>query len=524
MVTGTTTVAGNTLVTGNTTVTGNTSVVGATYLTGNSYVTGNTFVTGTTTVSGNTYVTGAVTTITGNTYLTGNSYVTGTVNVTGNSYITGNTFVQGPTTVTGNITVTGNSVQTGLSTFVVSQQNSTIGAVEITGDTNGLSQTPITTGVMLHVTGQASTPSRVYNDAMNNYALYVGRRFDGTMASPTAVQANEDIMRLAGGVYTSTGWANIGPSRISFVTNEDQTGTNQGGRLEFWATANTAGPAYANIQRIATVDAAVGFQATQFTTAGNVTAGNVIATTVTATNLTANAVSLQNQITGANAAIVTANTGMKSYVDGQVTTINSSIQTLNANVGAFEIYANANIGTATTNITTLFANAATQQTQITSLYTNANANTSAYLSTGITTNIVTTGNVTAGNVAVSAGGTLSTPRVILNDSGVRQLTGNTSVTLDFSTDSMVSLTNPTGTVTITLSNYTAGSIIRFIYSSATARTINLGVAAAVNSTTGGTTLLSTGPGAPIGNNQSVILTYYCVGGTAATTYVSASYV
>lgn len=282
-VTGNTLVTGNTTVTGTTTVTGNTTVTGSAFLTGNTTVTGNTLVTGTTTVAGNTLVTGN-TTVTGNTsvvgttYLTGNSYVTGTATITGNSYITGNTFVQGPTTVTGNITVTGNSVQTGLSTFVVSQQNSTIGAVEITGDTNGLSQTPITTGVMLHVTGQASTPSRVYNDAMNNYALYVGRRFNGTMASPTAVLANDDISRFVGGVYTSAGWANIGPSRISFVSSENQTGTNQGGRIELWTTANSAGPAYANIQRIATVDAAVGVQATQFTTAGNVTAGNVNAT------------------------------------------------------------------------------------------------------------------------------------------------------------------------------------------------------------------------------------------------------
>ena len=145
-------------------------------------------------------------------------------------------------------------------------------------------------------------------------------------------------------------------------------------------------------------------------------------------------------------------------------------------------------------------------------------------SNAIGTTATYTGNVTAGNIAVSALGTLSTPRVILNDGGIRQLTGNTAVTLDFSTDSMVSLTNPTNAVTITLANYTAGAVVKFIYSSATARTINLGVAAAVNSTTGGTTLLSTGPGAPIGNNQSVILTYYCVGGTAATTYVSASYV
>ena len=322
LVTGTTTVAGNTLVTGNTTVTGNTSVVGATYLTGNSYVTGNTFVTGTTTVSGNTYVTGAVTTITGNTYLTGNSFVTGTVNVTGNSYITGNTFVQGPTTVTGNITVTGNSVQTGLSTFVVSRQNSTIGAVEITGDTNGLWQTPITTGVMLQVTGQASTPSRIYNDAMNNYALYVGRRFDGTMASPTAVQANEDIMRLAGGVYTSTGWANIGPSRISFVSSENQTDTNQGGRIELWTTANSAGPAYANIQRIATVDAAVGVQATQFTTAGNVTAANVNAT-------------LHGNVVGVATGLATAGTtAAGTFLMGQV---NIPAQTIPKNTASVDV-------------------------------------------------------------------------------------------------------------------------------------------------------------------------------------------
>jgi hypothetical protein len=114
--------------------------------------------------------------------------------------------------------------------------------------------------------------------------------------------------------------------------------------------------------------------------------------------------------------------------------------------------------------------------------------------------------------------------MVFNNGGIRQLTGNTTVTLDFTTDSMVSLTNPTNTVTITLANYTAGAIVRFIYSSATARNINMGVAAAVNSTTGTANITGTGGGALYGANQSVILTYYCVGGTAATTYVSASYV
>ena len=132
-----------------------------------------------------------------------------------------------------------------------------------------------------------------------------------------------------------------------------------------------------------------------------------------------------------------------------------------------------------------------------------------------------TGNITGGNVNVSTSGVLTVPRILFNDGGIRTLTGNTAVTLDFSTDSMVSLTNPTNTVTITLQNYVAGAVIRFIYSSATARQINTGVAAAVNSTTGAANITAGAGG--IGPNQSVILTYYCVGGTAATTYVAASY-
>ena len=403
---------GNLTVNGNLITNGGTYLVGTTTFVGPAVHEGNLVTNGNLITVGSSYFQGNITEV-GNLLVIGNAINNGNSVFNGLSTFNGNTVRNGDTVSNGNITWNGNTTTNGVAvnngatifngntTFVVATQNSVEGAVEITGDTNGLWQTPVTTGVMLHVTGQASLPSRVYNDAMNNYALYVGRRFDGTMSAPTAVQANEDIVRFAGGVYTSTGWANIGPSRISIVSSENQTGTNQGGRIEFWTTANSAGPAYANIQRIASVDAAVGFQATQFTTAGN---------------------------------------------------------------------------------------------------------------------------VTAGNIAVSASGTLSTPRVILTDGGVRQLTGNTAVTLDFSTDSMVSLTNPTGTVTITLTNYTAGAVIRFIYSSATARNIAMGVAAAVNSTTGSTTITGTGPGANYGSNQAVVLTYYCVGGTAATTYVSASYV
>jgi hypothetical protein len=277
-ITGTTFVTGNTTVTGNTLVTGNTSVVGVTYLAGNSYVSGNT------TVTGNTYVVGN-TTVTGTTYVVGNTYVTGQVTtitgntyLQGNSYVIGNTFVQGPTTVTGNITITGNSTQSGSSIFVITQQNSTQGAMEITGDTGSNWQTPVNTGVMLQVTGQSSLVSRVYNDSVGNYSLYTGRRMEGSIANPTGVQGNVDIVRFAGTAYTTGGWANIGPARITFTTSEVLTGTNQGGRIEFWTTANSAGPAYSTITRTATIDPALGVTATGFVTGGNVTAGNVTVT------------------------------------------------------------------------------------------------------------------------------------------------------------------------------------------------------------------------------------------------------
>jgi hypothetical protein len=69
---------------------------------------------------------------------------------------------------------------------------------------------------------------------------------------------------------------------------------------------------------------------------------------------------------------------MKGYVDGQVTTLNSTITTANTAVVS---YVNA---------------------QLNNVVTNANANTAAYLSNGISTNIVTTGNVNAGNVNIGS--------------------------------------------------------------------------------------------------------------------------
>ena len=404
-ITGNTLVTGKTTVTGNTLVTGTTTVVGNTLVTGNTTVTGNTLVTGQTTVTGNTLVTGVTTVIgqtylTGNSYVTGNTFVTGTTTVTGNTYvtgqvttITGNTYLQGNSFVTGTISITGNSVQTGLSTFIVSTPNASEGAVEITGDITGNSQTLVNPGGMLHVTGQYNLPSRVFNDGQNNYPAYIGRRFNGNVTTPTQVLNNQDVLRVGGTAYTSTGWQGNGIARISMLANEDQTSTNQGSRIEFWLTPN--GNSSSNI---------------------------------------------------ANVVVLT-----------------SSTMSVNA------------------------------------------------------------------NVAVGANSTLTTPRVVINDGGIRTINGGIWANVSFSTDSLVLAYNPAGAgtvpFTVNLSNYQAGAVVRLhIRVGNTSRDINYGISGADNSSTGTTSWNGNGIGSTDISNTTLQLVYTCYDGTAANTYVTVTHI
>jgi hypothetical protein len=95
----------------------------------------------------------------------------------------------------------------------------------------------------------------------------------------------------------------------------------------------------------------------------------------------------------ANLGTATTNiTTLFSNAATQATSINS----VNANIGAYQTYANANLGTATTNITTLFSNAATQATALSTIdanigayqiYANANAATQATSIDSINANV-----------------------------------------------------------------------------------------------------------------------------------------
>jgi hypothetical protein len=124
-----------------------------------------------------------------------------------------------------------------------------------------------------------------------------------------------------------------------------------------------------NLPSVVALQANDAVQATQIRT---LDANLGTATTNIATGYT-DANALRANITAANAAIVTANTGLKSYVDNQITVTNSA-WTANATTQSVQIAVlNANLGTATTNIVALFNNAAAQTDLITLLDANITA-------------------------------------------------------------------------------------------------------------------------------------------------------
>lgn len=126
----------------------------------------------------------------------------------------------------------------GQSKFIVPDQDNLQGAVSIIGNSAGIYQTPVNTGVMLHITGQEGIPSRSYNDALGGYSGFIGRRANGTPSNPTQVLANEEVTRYAANAFTDDGYKSFGVGQLRWYANENQTATTQGGRAEFWVTPN----------------------------------------------------------------------------------------------------------------------------------------------------------------------------------------------------------------------------------------------------------------------------------------------
>jgi hypothetical protein len=154
----------------------------------------------------------------------------------------------------------------GQSIFRVPTLDANLGAVQIIGTTSGAVVGPANPGGMLQITGQNNQVSRVYNDAVNNYPLYVGRRYNGTALAPTGVLANQVISRLGANPYLTdtAGFTALGVAQINFVATENQTTTAQGSKI----TMNTT-PTGSNVQS----------QVAEFNYGGIILTGNLLPTT-----------------------------------------------------------------------------------------------------------------------------------------------------------------------------------------------------------------------------------------------------
>jgi hypothetical protein len=154
----------------------------------------------------------------------------------------------------------------GQAIFRVPTLDANLGAVQIIGTTSGAVVSPANPGGMLQITGQNNQVSRIYNDAVNNYPLYVGRRYNGTALAPTGVLINQVISRLGANPYLTdtAGFTSLGVAQINFVATENQTATAQGSKI----TMNTT-PTGSNVQSTVAV----------FDTSGILLTGNLLPST-----------------------------------------------------------------------------------------------------------------------------------------------------------------------------------------------------------------------------------------------------
>ena len=198
------------------------------------------------------------------------------------------------------------------------------GAVSIIGSSTGQFISPVNTGVMLHVTGNLASPgipSRIYNDAQNAFAAFVARRFNGTVASPTAVLADEEIMRISGTAHNGTTIPGTGNQRIVYKASGNQTLSNQGGNMEFWVTPLNS----TTIAKIATIDSTGIILESGKILTGNVsgTAGSVAAANITGTTLASNVVTSSLTTVGTLTNLTVTNT-ISGSINGNANTATTS--------------------------------------------------------------------------------------------------------------------------------------------------------------------------------------------------------
>jgi hypothetical protein len=98
--------------------------------------------------------------------------------------------------------------------------------------------TPVSiTGTSLYVAGGTSAATAAVLDAYGAQTRLVGRRANGTAASPTAVQSGEIITALEARGYGASAYSAAGRAEVRAVAAENWTNTAQGAYLGLFTTA-----------------------------------------------------------------------------------------------------------------------------------------------------------------------------------------------------------------------------------------------------------------------------------------------
>lgn len=271
-------------------------------------------------------------------------------NGTGNVSLVGNVLfhpTNGPTLAAPYFKATSD----GQITIFVPASDPLAGAVKIIGSTTGGVFPPVNTGVMLQLTGNNNDPSRLYNDGINSFAAFVGRRINGNLAVPTAVQAGDEIIRISSTGHNGTTVPGSGSARIVYQAKETYTTSAQGSNLSIWTTALGSNV----LVKTATFDVESGVTLTKATVQGNLTVnsgiiGNVI---LTGSNVTSNGFNKNGGVVTVNGRTgqITSTTDSIAKGDAVTFTVNNSYVLSNKDVVIVNIASGASEDAYTVSVT-----------------------------------------------------------------------------------------------------------------------------------------------------------------------------
>ena len=346
------------------------------------------------------------------------STLTGALQVTGGAGISGNVYIGGNLDVTGTVTFRNTVVET--STELVTGVEIVAGNLVAN---SGTASTTTTTGALV-VTGGAGIAGNINTGAIytNSYNFANGSAFVSTTLANTAdITANIPSGSNAGLSLTATG---VVAGNYGSATSIPTIVVDNKGRIT--SLTSNAVSTTINLSGTSGTGSVAGGGTLTFAGSNGITA-TISGSTVTIADILWQQANANLGTATTNISSLQANIGaFEIYANANIGTQFNNLNTLTANVGSYENTTNANIGAQFNNFNTLNANVgayqiwananvASQQTAINSLYTNANANTAAYLTTAT---INTTGNITGGNI--TSAGTVTVGNLVV--------TGNTSLT------------------------------------------------------------------------------------------------